>query len=1240
MFFMENQIPWPLMPFPTGRIFGGLAGIFCLVGLYWINLANYLLFHALVECFSIAVAWAIFMFAWNARDLTDNGYLLFLGMAYLFVGGIDLLHTLAYKGMGVFDSSADLPTQLWIGGRSMEAVSLFVAPFFLDKKPRIQAAFAAYLLASSLFVLSVFYWRNFPACFVEGKGLTGFKIAGEYLVSLILAGAAYRLFQHRHRFDRTIYRLLTASILLTICAELAFTFYISVYGLSNFIGHIFKLLSFFLIYKAVIVTGLRNPHRLLLRDIAQKKASLRSIQARYQAMLNNNQLSMGLVDPEFRILAANEIAQATVKRVFNRDIEIGESVFHYVLPEDEKRFTAHFNKALDGESVTVDKNLKGSWFHFHYSPVQAEDGEILGVCLCVLDITERKQMELQLQQANAEWQRTFDAVPDMISIIDGGFRLQRINRAMAESLNQTPEALIGRKCFHVIHGTDTPHPLCPHVRTHSDHQQHTAEIFFPFSDTHFLVTTAPIRDEQGDFIGVVHMARDITEQKQAQQALAEREQLYRAMFEGNEAVKWLIEPETGRIVDANTAACQFYGYSLKQLTQMTVYDINVWPAERIQAEVKRGRKNKEKCFRFQHRLANGAIREVEAYSGPVEIKGQTLLYSIILDVTERVRAKKALEESEANARALLEAPSDTIFLMDAESRILICNQATARRFGKSQKELIGRRALELLPPELAETRKAKLSQVFESGKIDRFTDQRGESWLDHILYPIIGENGTVNRVAVVARDITQIKTAQEQLKQAKEAAEAANQAKSAFLANMSHELRTPLNAILGYTQIFKREATLPEFKQQRIRTIHKSAEHLLTLINDILDLSRIESGEMEIRSDEFQLPDMVHSVMDICRVQAREKGLRLEYHPGEGLPKGVYGDEKRLRQVLINLLGNAVKYTEAGEVSLDIEVIKDSQKYCRLCFRVSDTGPGIAEGQLVKIFKPFYQVSNPEGKIAGTGLGLSICKQVVALMGGEIQAQSTLGEGSRFWFEIPLKKSTTPPRILRAIEPGDITGYRSLEGKERYQVLVADDLPENREMVGALLRPLGFDVLEAKDGSQALTMAEEARPDLVLMDMVMPGVNGLESARQMRRIPRLWDTPILMLSAKSSVLNRFTCFEAGANEFLEKPMEVKWLLDKMEIYLNLEWETDGRGKGKDPRHGPLILPDIACLNRLLKMAFKGDIYNLEKAAGELQSRDPALVPFAHQLYIMARNFQIKELQNWLTACAEKGDDHG
>ncbi|MCJ8282143.1 MAG: ATP-binding protein [Rivularia sp. ALOHA_DT_140] len=341
-----------------------------------------------------------------------------------------------------------------------------------------------------------------------------------------------------------------------------------------------------------------------------------------------------------------------------------------------------------------------------------------------------------------------------------------------------------------------------------------------------------------------------------------------------------------------------------------------------------------------------------------------------------------------------------------------------------------------------------------------------------------------------------------ELKEAKINADAANKAKSEFLANMSHELRTPLNGILGYAQILQGSKNMTEKEHKGIGIIDQCASHLITLINDILDLSKIEDQKMELHPEPIHFSSFLEGVADICRIKAEQKNINFNYKFDHNLPIGVESDEKRLRQVLINLLGNAIKFTNSGEVNFEVSLVDNQetevnqhQKYYIVRFKIIDTGVGMTEAQLEKIFLPFEQVGNIQKQSEGTGLGLTISQQIVGLMGSVLEVESFSGKGSRFWFdvEIPEAKEWVHKSIVTS--QNNIVGFK--EGKRT--ILVVDDHWENRSVIVNLLEPLGFKMIEAEDGKEGLSKAQEFNPDLIIADISMPVMNGFEMISNLKK---------------------------------------------------------------------------------------------------------------------------------------------
>ena len=414
-----------------------------------------------------------------------------------------------------------------------------------------------------------------------------------------------------------------------------------------------------------------------------------------------------------------------------------------------------------------------------------------------------------------------------------------------------------------------------------------------------------------------------------------------------------------------------------------------------------------------------------------------------------------------------------------------------------------------------------------------------------------------DEIADMARAVEQFledrrrrKLAEQQLTAARDAAIAAQRAQATFLTNMSHELRTPLNAILGYAQLLGRDAGLSARQAAGLATIRKSGEHLLGLITDLLDLSRIEAGKVELRPGTVDLPAFLQTIADTMEVKAREKGLAFSLEPGD-VGAAVRVDEQRLRQVLLNLLGNAVKFTDSGRVCLRVASVSGAGDPARLRFDVEDTGVGIAPHELEHVFQPFEQVGMVERRVGGSGLGLAISRQLVRMMGGDLHVESRPaplpGHGSRFWFELLLPLAS-PPAAVR-VAGRDVAGYAG----PRRRILVVDDIVDNRRLITDWLRPLGFELEEAVDGEQALAKAQAFCPDLVLMDSAMPVMDGLEATRRLRRMASLQQMPIIAISAAAYEQDQQRSLAAGADAFLAKPVELAALRERIGALLRLEW---------------------------------------------------------------------------------------
>lgn len=498
----------------------------------------------------------------------------------------------------------------------------------------------------------------------------------------------------------------------------------------------------------------------------------------------------------------------------------------------------------------------------------------------------------------------------------------------------------------------------------------------------------------------------------------------------------------------------------------------------------------------------------------------------------------------------------------------------------------------------------------------------------------------INRA--LSNEIVERKRIEKELRLAQEVTQNSSQAKSEFLANMSHELRTPLNGILGYTQILQRTESLSEKGRKGVSIIYQCGSHLLTLINDVLDLSKIEARKLELYPVDFYLPAFIDSVTEICRIRAEQKVIAFHVELDPDLPMGIHADEKRLRQVLINLLSNAIKFTNQGSVTFKVQVIgqesdANGKTDYKIRFQVIDTGTGIIPEQAEKIFQPFEQVGNQKRQSEGTGLGLAISQKIVLLMGSQIQVQSILGKGSTFWFEVKLPESKDWAKVSRVVEEGTIIGY---EGQRR-TILIADDKWENRSVIVNLLEPVGFTVVEASQGEEAWEQAVLYKPDMIITDLVMPKLNGFELIERLRQPGPFKEIAVIASSASVFAIDQHKSIDVGADAFLPKPVEAETLLEILRQFLQLEWifdvkvdaikktYTGGLDQSKE-----MIYPAKEVLQELLDLTQDGDIQKLLELAEELFASDEQLSIFTQHIVQLASNFQLKRLETFIVSIQE------
>jgi signal transduction histidine kinase/DNA-binding response OmpR family regulator len=528
------------------------------------------------------------------------------------------------------------------------------------------------------------------------------------------------------------------------------------------------------------------------------------------------------------------------------------------------------------------------------------------------------------------------------------------------------------------------------------------------------------------------------------------------------------------------------------------------------------------------------------------------------EIRDRQKAEAALKMSEAELRLMFAAMTDTVIVFDAEGRYLkwIQTQSSA---DKPNVAHVGKTVHDVLPKVVADVVVEAIQQALhlrEQTDADEphknifveyyLTTKQQETWFLASVSPL-----SDHTVLWVARDISKLKKTQAELRKAKEAADAANLAKSQFLSNMSHELRTPLNIILGFTQLMLRRRSLDAQQQDYLDTINRSGEDLLTLINDVLEMSKIEAGRVTLNETSFDLYSLLDRLQQMFYLKARSKGLQLIFERSPAVPQYIHTDQTKLRQVLVNLLGNAIKFTKAGQITLQVKPGKRERStgFLRLEFSVADTGCGIAVADLDRLFEPFVQTEAGQQAQEGTGLGLPISQRFVQLMGGNITVESTLGKGSIFTFQIRTC-AAVPDQIPPPVSNRQVIGLEP--GQSPYRILITEDKLENRRLLVELLTPIGFEIQEATNGQVAIELWQTWKPHLIWMDIRMPIMNGFEATQRIKAAGN--QAPVIIaLTGSAFEEDRVTALSVGCDDFVRKPFRTQVIFEKMAEHLGVRY---------------------------------------------------------------------------------------
>ncbi len=787
----------------------------------------------------------------------------------------------------------------------------------------------------------------------------------------------------------------------------------------------------------------------------------------------------------------------------------------------------------------------------------------------------------------------------------------------------------------VLYGTGTAPYLTEYAHVVATGTSLKFDTYFEPLDKHIAITAFKTGEHR-----FATLATDISAQVRLNREVKHQRDYYATILDHLPAMVFVKDPETLCFTQVNRAAEEFFGIPRQEIVGQRV-DFLLRPEEAnefefLYREAISGH-TATKPVEIPVTTVNGH-RVMRTVQVPIIEKGKiSHLVGLSLDVTQERKMKEDLEEVNARLRAILKALPDFILLLD-ERRVFVDYFASDPLLLFAPPERFLRRSIaQVFASPFREEFDRAVTEAIASEKVQTivYEEEIGETIRCHEMRVA---TGGPHKVIVLVRDITEktrfteeIERERQQLAQqvveqtrelhaAKDAAERASRAKSVFLANMSHEIRTPLNAILGFSQLLRRSESLSETQRTHIETILRSGEHLLALINQILEISKIEAGVITLKNEDFDLVALCEDLKVMFSFRAAEKGLAWKVTLDPQVPRFINADIGKVRQVLLNLLGNAFKFTSAGSVEVSARDIGPTfygnDHFIEIT--VKDTGPGMSAEELAVIFDPFAQGS--AGKtFGGTGLGLMLSKQYAALMEGTLTATSTPGSGSAFVFTFRALPASHPEKLQK---PSTRTAMKHLPPGVAYKVLIVDDDPSSRDVLRLFLEEKGFITAEAKNGREALSRFGEWQPDLVAMDIKMPEMDGLTAIREIRKSETGKKIPVIVLSALAMEENRKAALEAGADEFLRKPFkeeEICHILARLLAIACPEEETApscadiASSAGKKPQQHDLSLLTEEQHSAARTAALVGDTEALERIASEVEKTHAANAARIRQL---------------------------
>lgn len=740
--------------------------------------------------------------------------------------------------------------------------------------------------------------------------------------------------------------------------------------------------------------------------------------------------------------------------------------------------------------------------------------------------------------------------------------IMMMNHAAAEKFGIDPDRVMGKKLveFKPELAQRFGHKF---QEIHETGQGQSFEDYIDFSkgECWYNIDIQPLIDENKKTFAFQVVCQDVTERKKIKDALSESEEKFSKAYYSNSNAMIISRLEDGKILEVNDRMLEIFGFERDEIIGKTSGELNVYKdikeRDRMRTEVKE--KGFVRDFQVTHQTKRGEIRHALLSVDTIQIKNEPYILTVLNDITRLKQAEQSLKDSELKFKMITASANDGIALMDHNGNVSYWNIACEKMFGFKKEEVIGRQLHKLIVPEqYNEAYQKGFKKFAETGegnaigkRLELISKRKdGTKFPVELSLSAIKIKDKWNSVGVI-RDISERKEYEDRLEVAKIQAESANRAKSEFIANMSHEIRTPMNAILGFSEVLHKKIEEPKYKKY-LKTILNSGRALLTLIDDILDISKIEAGRLDIVNDPVSLKHILKDIIRIIAQKAKEKNLVFEVSVNEVLPKTLMLDEIRIRQILFNLLGNAVKFTENGYVRLRVDCITRSKiNKVDLVFEVHDTGIGVPKSQQELIFDAFQQQRGQSARrYGGTGLGLSITKRLVEKMNGDVSVESEEGEGAIFRVN------------LYDVEIGESILSEAKEEQDEEQIIIKpstimiiDDIEFNIEMLKTLIDDFNISFIEAGSGEEALQILKIEKPDLIFMDLRLEGMTGFHTTEKIKGDASLKHIPVIAYTA-SAMKSDEKYLNELFDDHLQKPIDRKKLIRVLKRFLPYRLKKD------------------------------------------------------------------------------------